>query len=329
MKTFFKQRYNRFIFLSLSLHALILVTSFFWTPKKPQTQTISMEIIEQAPAPAAIPPSVEKPDTNKIKKATDERIKFVDQADKPLNNEIDPDTLFLSKNNQRVAKQTVAKNRGEFKNMQKAGPAGKEGSLAPESPMKRFLPQFDVSKAVEERDQREKLYDAEAEKLMAARKPDPKPKADIGDLNNPQKGTGQDATKGSEVSQTLDRIKYIDPGLETLLSSKEFKFYSYFSRIRTQLNHHWTPVVRKKVTQIYQQGRSIASTNDMTTRCLITLDKAGKLVRVQIIGNSGVVELDEAAIEAFRAAAPFPNPPAGMVDPDGTIKIRWDFILEA
>ena len=36
-----------------------------------------------------------------------------------------------------------------------------------------------------------------------------------------------------------------------------------------------------------------------------------------------------AAIEAFKEAAPFPNPPAGIVESDGTIKIRWDFVLEA
>jgi protein TonB len=41
------------------------------------------------------------------------------------------------------------------------------------------------------------------------------------------------------------------------------------------------------------------------------------------------MDLDSAAVEAFRQAAPFPNPPKGMVEADGTIKIRWDFVLEA
>ncbi|MCB0361740.1 MAG: energy transducer TonB, partial [Bdellovibrionales bacterium] len=68
---------------------------------------------------------------------------------------------------------------------------------------------------------------------------------------------------------------------------------------------------------------------DRITRVLITLDKNGSLIQVQVLGQSGLVELDSAAVDAFRAAAPFPNPPQGMVEHDGNIRIRWDFILEA
>ncbi|MEK6556576.1 MAG: energy transducer TonB, partial [Bdellovibrionota bacterium] len=65
------------------------------------------------------------------------------------------------------------------------------------------------------------------------------------------------------------------------------------------------------------------------TQVVIVLDKAGSLLKVQVVNESGVSDLDEAAVDAFRAAEPFPNPPKGMVEADGTIKIRWDFILEA
>jgi len=47
-----------------------------------------------------------------------------------------------------------------------------------------------------------------------------------------------------------------------------------------------------------------------------------------VIGDSGIQDLDDAAIEAFKAAAPFPNPPKGVVENDGTVQIRWDFVLE-
>ncbi|HPI41531.1 MAG TPA: TonB family protein [Pseudobdellovibrionaceae bacterium] len=52
------------------------------------------------------------------------------------------------------------------------------------------------------------------------------------------------------------------------------------------------------------------------------------MVKVQVIGDSGIQDLDDAAIEAFKAAAPFPNPPKGVVENDGTVQIRWDFVLE-
>ena len=34
-------------------------------------------------------------------------------------------------------------------------------------------------------------------------------------------------------------------------------------------------------------------------------------------------------MEAFQQAGPFPNPPKGMLDADGFVRIRWDFILKA
>jgi TonB family protein len=62
---------------------------------------------------------------------------------------------------------------------------------------------------------------------------------------------------------------------------------------------------------------------------VIFLDGRGTLVRVKVLSASGMTDLDDAAVEAFKAAAPFPNPPKGIVEADGFIKIRWDFILEA
>ena len=52
-------------------------------------------------------------------------------------------------------------------------------------------------------------------------------------------------------------------------------------------------------------------------------------MKVQVLEDSGLRDLDEAAVDAFREAAPFPNPPQGIVEKDGTVKIRWDFVLEA
>jgi TonB family protein len=136
-------------------------------------------------------------------------------------------------------------------------------------------------------------------------------------------------TPGADASQTNDYLKDVDKGAETLLSTREFVYYSFYARIRRQLNQHWGGKVREKLTKIFREGRTIASTDDKITKVLITLNRRGDLVRVQVLNDSGIRDLDEAAVEAFKEAAPFPNPPDGIVEPDGTIKIRWDFILEA
>ena len=230
----------------------------------------------------------------------------------------------MSKNNQVVKKQTVALNRGEFKNKEtkemNQGDHGKEKKISLED----LKPTFDIAKAMQERDNREKEFDQidpdGVYKHTSKQVEQKKSNVGAGDMAKSQ---------GAETSQTLDYIRDLDTGMETMLSTKEFVYYSYFARIRNQLNQYWSDKVRQKISELYKKGRMIASSDDKITKCLITLDTGGKLLKVQIIGDSGVHELDEAAVEAFRAAAPFPNPPKGMVDPDGTIKIRWDFILEA
>ncbi len=66
---------------------------------------------------------------------------------------------------------------------------------------------------------------------------------------------------------------------------------------------------------------------DYTTKLLVTLDHDGQIVKVQIMSQSGTRDLDDAAIKAFNDAGPFPNPPKGLVNNQGTIQVRWDFVL--
>ena len=278
-----------------------------------------MEILDSAPLTTDVAQNKKKKKIETLKQ------QVVDQTDRAVNDETPDDARFLSKNNQVVKKQTVALNRGEFKNKStketNQGDHGQEKKIS----MQDLKPTFDIAKAMQERDAREKEFDQidpDGQYKHKMKEADQKKSAAV--------GAGDMAkSKGAETSQTLDYIRDLDSGMETMLSTKEFVYYSYFARIRNQLNQYWSDKVRQKISEIYKKGRMIASSDDRITKCLITLDTGGKLIKVQIIGDSGVHELDEAAVEAFRAAAPFPNPPKGMVDPDGTIKIRWDFILEA
>lgn len=133
--------------------------------------------------------------------------------------------------------------------------------------------------------------------------------------------------KGREGA-TRDYLKNKEKGIQTLLNTREFAYYSYYHRIRKKIQLFWEPAIKKKVQHIFATGRRISSTQDRITKVIIVLNHQGQLVKVQILGESGIQDLDDAAIEAFRAAEPFPNPPKGMAEKDGKIRIRWDFILE-
>jgi len=298
-----RQTFRKFLLASSLLHFLAWTSSHFVSlpDNTPRFQTIELAIQEKAPELSPI-------EKEELKK------QIVDQSEKALNDELDENAKFLSRNNQKALKQTVALNRGEFKNRTAQTTNTQKLTLA------QLTPKMDFSKMVQSRDSKEQEFDKTAAKLAQEKKPE-------GKTPNPRQPTSQQ--QASEASQTLDYIKELDPGLETILSTREFLYYSFYSRVREQLNQHWGAKVRENLAKVYNQGRNIASSDDKITKVLVTLDRQGRLVKVQIIGNSGIRELDEAAAESFRSAAPFLNPPAGIVEPDGTIRLRWDFILEA
>jgi TonB family protein len=45
----------------------------------------------------------------------------------------------------------------------------------------------------------------------------------------------------------------------------------------------------------------------------VSLSPKGDLAKIVVTSPSGVRELDDEAVRAFRAAAPFPNPPDGLL----------------
>jgi TonB family protein len=135
----------------------------------------------------------------------------------------------------------------------------------------------------------------------------------------PQLGEG---LKGGQYIQGMKE------GETSALNTKEFVFFSYFDRVRRQLDQAWQPILRQQIARLYKAGRRLASNSDYTTRTMVTLDQRGQIVRVQVLEQSGTFDLDEAAIDALNKAGPYPNPPRGLVDGTGKVQIRWDFILK-
>ena len=248
-----------------------------------------------------------------------------------INDEIDPKAKYLSQFDQRVIKETRAAQTGKFSNSAGRGQA----QAAVEAKKAENVTENEEQKKVVEEDQAANEAELKAfehgDIAVAAKKglqkftptfrkmpvvPDPNAQEEI-------------AGDGKEVSKTDDHLKNVATGMQTMLSTREFIYYSYYNRIKEKLRQYWEPKIKEKFERTIRQGRNIASEGDKITKVVIILDEKGTLIRVQVLSASGLVDLDEAAVEAFRAAAPFPNPPKGIVEKDGTIKIRWDFVLEA
>lgn len=291
----FRKSITGFIVISLLFHiTLVIVLQFAKAPKRPAVK----EIVE-----------IEFRDKNAPTKALSQ---LIEQDEKRLNDE-DPDKeAYLGRHTQRVVKETKAARHGDFKNS--------AGQGMPNQAVQKQTP-------TEQKEQQKKL--------SKAKYADGGSLPTLGDFKPTFKQTIQrqyddiPVGQGGEASATNDHLKKVETGIETMLNSREFVYYTYYQRIRSQLRQYWEPSIRAKVNKIFAQGRSIASTKDHVTRVVIVLNNAGTLVKVQVVGESGVTDLDDAAVEAFRAAEPFPNPPKGMIEADGNIRIQWDFILES
>lgn len=125
-----------------------------------------------------------------------------------------------------------------------------------------------------------------------------------------------------------DYIKGLKEGETTALNTKEFMFYGYYQRIRERLDRAWVPILRSQVNALYRRGRTLASESDYETKVLVYMNQGGEIIKIQVLNESGAQDLDDAAIKAFNMAGPFPNPPHGIVDRNGEIKIPWEFILK-
>lgn len=217
------------------------------------------------------------------------------EQEKQYNDETPEDAKYLSKHNQTFKKQTRAENVGANDNSAGFGTDNKKP-------------------------QRAKVKKKKPKQIVKGGLPtlrDLKPDYDFTDYS------------AGKASTTDDYLREVDTGRQTLLSTREFMYYSYYQRIKEKLRRHWGSKVRQKVRRLVKTGRSIASNSDRITKVIITLNDLGTLVRVQVVSQSGVIDLDEAAVEAFKEAAPFPNPPRGMIDTKGHVTIHWDFVLEA
>lgn len=142
----------------------------------------------------------------------------------------------------------------------------------------------------------------------------------------------QDTPQFSDFRQSFgdakqEYVKGLKEGEQTALNTREFMYFTYFQRIREQLDRAWRPILRDQLEKLFKRGRLPASDREHTTRIMVTLDTAGAVTRVQILEESGTHDLDEAAIRAFNRAGPFPNPPNGLLQETGSVDIRWDFIL--
>ncbi len=296
--------FQKFLLFSFLFHIFLTATIILIPYLKPQKPAAIEVVLVEQPNPLQ---------TAQTQMETEPKIlhQIVQTDENQANNEIDKNAKYLSAKNNTVRKETVAKNIDQFKNsITKPNIAKQAPQQAVEKQITNHQSEFKSKLFNTGFDVYSSLNKNEAVKKMAQKE-----------------HSFQNGSALQQAASTNDHIEDVEPSLMTQLNTREYKYYGYHKRIRTQLDQWYESKLRDQMKKILSQGRTIASEENKRTQLLIILNDKGNLVGVQVLGASGVRELDDAAVEAFKKAAPFPNPPKGMVDADGTIKVRWDFVL--
>ena len=124
---------------------------------------------------------------------------------------------------------------------------------------------------------------------------------------------------------SVDHLDDVDSGDETAIDSKRSIYASFFNRLKRQVAQNWDPGT------VWRRVDPTGKVNGFKTRVTelrVTLDLKGAVEKLIVIAPSGVSELDDEAVRAFRAAGPFPNTPAGLAGKDGMITFAFSFYFE-
>lgn len=127
-------------------------------------------------------------------------------------------------------------------------------------------------------------------------------------------------------SPSRDHVDGVPEGDGTFLNTKEFKYATFFYRVRDSVASYWEDLAATEYRRRDPTG-NIYGIRDRSTLLQIKLSPDGKLSDVKVEQTSGVDFLDHVAVEAFRKAEPFPNPPAGIADEDGNIRFNFQFVV--
>lgn len=284
--------YRKSLFLSVLLHAAFLFCFAWMLHRQAQMRPHAPTWVELMPVPEPAPRIASKNDGPTRKQIVQtERGKIVQTA---------PKDAFLGEKNQEVDRETVSVRKMTTMGSQPGSPSqAKAASQA--SPKAASAPQV----AALGLPIMKRLQELSRETEQEAQRPDW-------------------ATPGVRPE---DYAKGIAESERTALNTREYLYYGYYQRIRERLDRAWLPILKTSLVKFYRGGRHLASDMDHTTRVVVVLNSLGEIVRVQMVGESGTRDLDEAAVKAFNQAGPFPNPPRGMIGPTGEIQVPWEFIL--
>jgi len=286
----FRQRFSAAGGLSVLMHGVVLLVLLMKMNPSTPVKTISVVPLT-AQDLQQLKAKIATAPVKKILPKHQEQIVNTAELGRP---EKPQDDYFLGKTNQTFKQQTAARRNGSFS----PGAQGEDGkTTAHLDPKKLGLGQ--------------NLFAPHMPKTAQGKRP----------------GTAQGDPQAQGPAASNDYIENLPLGDLAQLNTQEFKYFGFYDRIRQKLEMFWGVALKEKAKILSRQGRYVASGHRITG-LQVVLDQQGNIVKVLIKAASGVRELDDAAVESFRKAGPFPNPPQGMIK-GGYALIEWGFVVKS
>lgn len=111
-------------------------------------------------------------------------------------------------------------------------------------------------------------------------------------------------------------------GDRVALNTRELIGADYLNRIRRQVNHYWEQNIENLPPM-----RLARSSYQTVLEVVLTSD--GAIESMKISHESGSEPIDRCLVDAFRIAAPFPNPPQQLIAKDGRVYLPdFDFTVQ-
>ncbi|HLE10174.1 MAG: hypothetical protein A2504_05285 [Bdellovibrionales bacterium RIFOXYD12_FULL_39_22] len=314
-----ENRMPLFFLLSLVAHLLIITYMQLRTiPFSDVSERKEFEVAQISPEELAnIKAKIEKEDSTKKQVVSNEA---TGKEELPAN------SRFVGEHNQTYDKQTIARAIDSFKRAGRGRADGEktksvmaEQTKVPVLAKGRQIKLADLGYSIAGK---KELVDITPADLDEASSLMEKSKAQVVPL-----GIGAGSLKESGLAANNDFIEDVPLGDMTNLNTTEFKYYGFYNRIRIQLEQYWGATLKEKARNIVNSGRKIASDDNKITALEITLNDRGDIVRIFIKSTSGIQEFDDAAVESFSKAGPFPNPPKEMLR-NGEAILEWGFVVK-
>jgi len=123
-----------------------------------------------------------------------------------------------------------------------------------------------------------------------------------------------------------DHLPDVEEGEGTFLNAREWKYSGFMNRMKAQIVKPWYELADAG-TQARDPTGERYFYKDRTTVVGVVLDSQGELKLARVLRSSGADFIDNAAVEAFRRAQPFPNPPLGLFDRRGEFAFQFTFVI--